>query len=284
MFTGMRTILTTITCVWLAACNLVDSKSTGKDSGSMTYSYACLDSAVGGSGTSKAISRTTGLIRDIAVSKKEVTDEVQSNYGDAFHKDAIQSKSFVLLDDPAINAQLQKVLNDLLAAREKPSNIRYSIHLIDDKQINAFTFGGYIYLTKAMYDKIKGSPDLLYSIIGHEMGHSEKGHIKQTIQEMELSGKLFGDAGMTYFALKKLLAGSFNQKNELEADYYGIDLTSSLDKDLCATVTFWKEMAGSENQYNRLEDFFRTHPFSGLRAQCLQDHIQQNFGTTCTVR
>lgn len=266
------------------ACNLVDSKSSGKNPGPVTYSYTCLDSAVGGSSTSRAISKTTGFIRDVAVSKKGITDEMQSNYGDAFHKDAIQSKTFVLLDDPAINAQLQKILNDLLAAREKPSDIRYSIHLIDDKQINAFTFGGYIYLTKAMYDKIKGNPDLLYSIIGHEMGHSEKGHIKQTIQELELSGKIFGDAGMTYFQLKKLLAGSFNQKNELEADYYGIDLTSSLDKELCATVVFWKDMAESENQYSRLEDFFRTHPFSGLRAQCLQDHIQQNFGVSCSLK
>jgi predicted Zn-dependent protease len=268
----------------LTACNLVDSKSTGKNTQPVNYSYTCLDSAVGGSATSKAISRTTGLIRDIAVRGKEITDDVQSDWGDSFHNDAIKSKTFVLLDDPAISGQLQTIMADLLATREKPSNIRYSIHLIDDKQINAFTFGGYIYLTKAMYDKIKGSPDLLYSIIGHEIGHSEKGHIKQTIQELELSGKIFGDRGMTYFQLKKLLAGSFNQKNELEADYYGIDLTSSLDKDLCATVAFWKEMAGSENQYSRLEDFFRTHPFSGLRAQCLQEHIQQNFGTTCTTR
>jgi Zn-dependent protease with chaperone function len=82
--------------------------------------------------------------------------------------------------------------------------------------------------------------------------------------------------------LKKLIAGSFNQKNELEADYYGIDLTNSLDKNLCATVSFWKEMAKDENNYSRLEDFFRTHPFSGLRAQCLQDHIQRNFGAGCS--
>jgi predicted Zn-dependent protease len=265
----------------LTACNLVDSKQAPKSTENVTYSYTCLDSAVGGSAANKAIGRTTGFIRDIAVSKKSITDEKQSEYGDAFHKDAIESKTFVLLNDPAIQAQLQKVLTDLLAAREKPSDIRYSIHLIDDKQINAFTFGGYIYLTKAMYDKIKADPDLLYSIIGHEMGHSEKGHIKQTIQELELSGKLFGDKGATYFGLKKLLAGSFNQKNELEADYYGIDLTNSLDKNLCSTVSFWKEMASGENSYSKLEDFFRTHPFSGLRAQCLQGHIEQNFGVSC---
>lgn len=272
-----------ISAAGLSACNLVDSKSTNNGAEAVTYSYTCLDSAVGGSKTNRAISRTTGFIRDLAVSDKEVTDAVQNSYGDAFHKDAIENKTFVLLNNPAIHDQLQTILTSLLAARDNPSGIKYSIHLIDDKQINAFTFGGYIYLTKAMYDKIKGSPDLLYSIIGHEIGHSEKGHIKQTIKELELSGKLFGDNGMTYFQLKKLLAGSFNQKNELEADYYGIDLTSSLNKELCSTVTFWKEMAEDENKYSRLEDFFRTHPFSGLRAQCLQDHIERNFGVTCTV-
>jgi predicted Zn-dependent protease len=273
-----------IATLGLTACNLVESKDSSKSPSEMTYSYACLDSAVGGSQTNKVISKTTGLIRDLAVSKKEITDSVQSNYGDAFHKDAVESKTFVLLNDPAINAQLQTILKNLLAVRENPSGIRYAIHLIDDKQINAFTFGGYIYLTRAMYDKIKDNSDLLYSIIGHEIGHSEKGHIKQTIQELELSGKLFGDNGMTYFQLKKLLTGSFNQKNELEADYYGIDLTRQLDKNLCATVTFWKEMAQGENDYSRLEDFFRTHPFSGLRAQCLQDHIAQNFGVSCSTR
>lgn len=268
----------------LSACNMVDSKSTTKNTENVSYSYTCLDSAIGGSKANKAISRTTGLIRDLAVSKKEITDDRQSSYGASFHKDALESKTFVLLADPVITTQLQTILSELLAARENPSGINYSIHLIDDKQVNAFTFGGYIYLTKAMYDKIKGNTDLLYSIIGHEIGHSEKGHIKKTIQEMELSGKIFGDAGMTYFGLKKLLAGSFNQKNELEADYYGVDLTRSLNKDLCSTVAFWKDMAKSENNYSKLEDFFRTHPFSGLRAQCLQDHIKRNFGTGCTIK
>jgi predicted Zn-dependent protease len=266
------------------ACNMVDSVNPQNNSKKITYSYACLDSAVGGSSTNKAISKTTAIIRDLAINKKDITDSVQNAWGDAFHKDAIENKTFTLLNDPAIHTQLQNILNDLLAAREKPSHIRYSIYLIDDKQINAFTFGGHIYLTKAMYDKCKGNTDLLYSIIGHEIGHSEKGHIKKTIQEMELSEKLFGSEGITYYQLKQLLAGSFNQKNELEADYYGIDLANNLHKDLCATVAFWKDMAKSENDYSKLEDFFRTHPFSSLRAQCLENHLQQNFGIDCSAK
>lgn len=248
----------------------------------MDYSYACLDSAVGGSETSKAISNTTRIIRNLAIPQSRITDSVQNVWGNAFHQDAIETKTFELVNDPAIHAQLQQVLNDLLAAREKPSAINYSIYLLKDSAINAFTFGGHVYLTTAMYDKCRDNSDLLYSIIGHEIGHSEKGHIKKTIQEMMITDNIFGeDKGASAFQVLKALTGSFNQRNELEADYYGVDLAYRLDKDVCATVKFWNEMSKSENQYNKLEDLFRTHPFSSLRARCLQNHIEVNFHKNC---
>jgi predicted Zn-dependent protease len=86
---------------------------------------------------------------------------------------------------------------------------------------------------------------------------------------------------MTFFQLKKLLTAATNQKNELEADYYGINLTNDLGYDVCTAVAFWKEMASNENSYSQMEDFFRTHPFSGLRAQCLSNHISNNFKKDC---
>ena len=248
----------------------------------MTYSYACLDSAVSGNKTNKAISKTTDVIRNIAVSKAEVTDALQNEYGEIFHKEAIETKTFVLQKDTVITAQLTTAMNELLAQREEPSTIKYAIYLLDDNTINAFTFGGRIYVTKAMYEKCKGNTGLLYSIIGHEIGHSEKGHIKKTIQELMLSQKIFGeDNGAMFFQIKKLLTGSFNQKNELEADYFGTDLTYRLNKDVCSAVGFWQEMGKDENEYNKIEDFFRSHPFSSLRAECLQNHIKTNFNREC---
>jgi hypothetical protein len=40
-------------------------------------------------------------------------------------------------------------------------------------------------------------------------------------------------------------------------------------------------MASKENAYNKVEDFFRTHPFSSLRAECLDRHIRTNFNRNC---
>lgn len=265
-----------------ATCNMSIDNNEKELPKHMEYSYDCLDSAVGGSETSKAISNATSIIRNLAIKQKEITDSVQNQWGNAFHEDAVDTKTFVLINDAVISAQLHKVMDDLLAVRENPSQIKYSIYLLNDSAINAFTFGGHIYLTKAMYDKCKGNNDLLYSIIGHEIGHSEKGHIKKTIQEMMITDNIFGDdKGASAYQILKMLTGAFNQKNELEADYYGIDLAYQLGKDVCATVNFWNEMSKSENQYSKLEDLFRTHPFSRLRAKCLQNHLQTNFHRSC---
>lgn len=265
-------------------CNLSIDNDQRELPKNMDYSYSCLDSAVGGSETSKAISNATSIIRNLAIKQKDITDSIQNKWGIAFHEDAIETKTFVLINDPAVSAQLQNVLNDLLAVRENPSKINYSIYLLNDSAINAFTFGGHIYLTKGMYDQCKNNTDLLYSIIGHEIGHSEKGHIKKTIQEMMITDNIFGEErGASAYQVLKMLTGAFNQKNELEADYYGIDLVYQLGKNVCATVNFWNELSKKENQYSRLEDLFRTHPFSGLRAKCLQNHILTNFRENCSA-
>lgn len=247
-----------------------------------TYSYACLDSALGGSQLNKTLDEAGNIIRDLAVDENNITDDLQNDYGEAFHQDVIESKTFKLLNNAAMNTELKTVMDELLAQREEPSGISYHIYAVEDTMINAFTFGGRIYVTTGMYKKCGGKTPLLYSIIGHEIGHSELGHIKKTIQKMMAAEKIFGqDNADIALTITNLLTGSFNQRNELEADYYGTDLSNNLAQDVCAAVMFWKEMGKMENQYNKLEDFFRTHPFSSLRAQCLQQHIETNFNRKC---
>ena len=275
-------MLKSILIFFLAAFILSGCESGQNEKNDMTYSFACLDSTVSGSELNKTLEKAGDIIRDITVNEDAITDQVQSEYGEAFHRDAIESNTFNLLNDVKINTALTTVMNELLQVRENPSAIVYKIYALDDANVNAFTFGGRIYVTRAMYEKCKGKTALLYAIIGHEIGHSEKGHIKKTIQDMMVANKVFGEQnGMTAFQVIRTLTGSFNQKNELEADYYGTDLTYNLNEDVCAAVLFWREMSEQENQYNRMEDFFRSHPFSSLRAQCLQTHIEKNFNRNC---
>ena len=270
-------------CILFFGCDEVGKFINPDKKKEVTYSFACLDSAISGKAVNRRLEKAGDIIRDLAISKKSITDSLQTEYGKQFHQQMTGKEGeFKLVTDAAVQKKLNTALQELLAARQDPSKIEYAIYILKDTAINAFTFGGKIYITEAMLAKCKQSDALLYAIIGHEIGHSEVGHIKTTIQELELSTKIFGeDNGATVFEIKKLLTASFNQKNELEADYYGINLTNELGYDVCTAVSFWKEMASKENNYNRLEDFFRTHPFSDLRAQCLTDHILTNFGKQC---
>ena len=277
-FTGLF-----IFCALALSCDEVNGVLNKDKKKEITYSFACLDSTVSAKPISRKLDKASGILRDLAISKKSITDSLQMAYGKEFHEEMMADGSFKLVNDPALQQKLNTVLKDLLAVREDPSKIEYSIYILQDTTINAFTFGGRIYVTQAMLDKCSHSDALLYAIVGHEIGHSEMGHIKKTIQELELSHDIFGENGTTVFEIKKMLTASFNQKNELEADYYGINLTNELGYDVCTAVSFWKEMASSENRYNQLEDFFRTHPFSNLRAQCLTDHIRTNFGKDCGI-
>lgn len=263
------------------SCDQVDRVLNGQSGKEVSYSYACIDSAVGGKPLSRKLNDAGDLIRDLAVSEKSITDSMQTQYGRAFHDDMISTGNFKLIRDGALSKKLNTVLNDLLRVREKPSGIEYQVYALEDTAVNAFTFGGRIYVTRAMLEKCAGKEGLLYAIIGHEIGHSETGHIKATIQDLQLSDKIFGEGGSTFFEIKKFLTASFNQRNELEADYYGINLTNALGYDVCTAVAFWKEMASKENTYNEVEDFFRSHPFSDLRSQCLTAHIRTNFDKKC---
>lgn len=264
-------------------CDEVDRVLGGdKEPKEVTYSFSCLDSAVGGKPINRRLEQAGDLIRDLAVSEDKITDSVQTEYGLMFHKQMVEEGVFKIINDRALNQRLNTVLKELLDAREDPSGIRYAVYAIDDTTVNAFTFGGRIYITRAMLKKCEEHEALLYAILGHEIGHSEVGHIKATIQDLELSNKIFGEQnGATFFELKQLLTASFNQRNELEADYYGINLTNELGFDVCTAVAFWKEMASQENEYSQVEDFFRTHPFSSLRSECLTNHIRTNFGKEC---
>ena len=269
-------------CALALSCDEVNGFFGDEKKKEISYSFSCLDSTLSARPISRNIDKASDILRDLAISKKSITDSLQTAYGKQFHQQMIEEGSFKLVNNAPVQQKLNTVLKDLLAVRKEPSKIEYSIFILKDTAINAFTFGGRIYITQAMLDKCKESDALLYAIVGHEIGHSEVGHIKTTIQELELSNDIFGDEnGASVFELKKLLTASFNQKNELEADYYGIDLTNELGYDVCTAVSFWKEMASNENRYSQLEDFFRTHPFSNLRAQCLSDHILINFGKQC---
>jgi predicted Zn-dependent protease len=244
----------------------------------MVYSFDCLKSDSGK--VSEIWGKADAIINKVATYNIEVSDQEQMRFGDTFLIESLKDKNFVIDSLSPVNKKLRKILADLVSQRIKPTGIDYVIYLLQDTSlVNAYTVGGKIFITTAMLGKCKND-DQLYAIIGHEIGHNEKGHIKSTLKQLKASNKFFGEWGGAFLSIKRVLTGSFNQKNELEADYYGLDLSWKLGYDICAIRSFWDEMAKSETHEGSF-DFFRTHPYSDTRSSCLVNHIKKNFEVDC---
>ena len=257
-----------------------DTELTGKERDlprNMVYSYDCIKDS---GSLSNVLNKADNIISKVSTFNIEVTDQEQVEFGEQFMKESIENKNFIIDSTDPVNNRLDTILANLVKERVKPTGITYKIYLLQDTAIiNAYTVGGKIFITKAMINKCTND-DQLYAIIGHEIGHNEKGHIKNGIKQMKASKKFFGEWGDMFFLAKKLLTGSFNQKNELEADYFGLDLTWKLGYDVCAIRTFWDDMAKGEER-NTILDFLRTHPYSDTRSKCLVKHIESNFKVVC---
>lgn len=244
----------------------------------MKYNYDCLKED--SSKVSDLWGKADNIINKIATYDIDVTDQEQMQYGDTFLIESKKDKNFIIDETDPVNAKLKTILNNLVEERAKPSGIKYQVFLLKDTAtINAYTVGGKIFITTAMIKKCK-SDDQLYAIIGHEIGHNEKGHIKASLKQLKASREYFGEWGEALLSIKKLLTGSFNQKNEMEADYYGLDLSWKLGYDVCAIKTFWDDLAKGEQKEDWF-NFFRTHPYSDTRSKCLTAHIKTNFEMSC---
>ncbi len=275
-----------ILTLFLFACNEVAESRADETSDSndralpknMVYSYDCIKKDSGS--ISDVLSKADDILGKVASFNIEVSDEEQNSFGDMFLNQSLQNENFKIDSTSPLNAKLQTILADLLKKRVSPTDINYKMYLLHDTtSINAYTVGGKIFITKAMLNKCTND-DQLYAIIGHEIGHNEKGHIKKSIKQIKATNRILGSWGNAFLAIKRVLTGSFNHKNELEADYYGLDLTWKSGYDICAIHSFWTDMAKDE-QRNSINDFFRTHPYSDTRSQCIVNHIQRNFKQDC---
>ncbi|MCB1179477.1 MAG: M48 family metallopeptidase, partial [Leptospiraceae bacterium] len=121
-----------------------------------------------------------------------------------------------------------KYLNSLIKELSKNSKkpFQYEVFLLDSYSPNAFaTPGGTIFVTKGLLEILKSESELV-SILGHELGHVEKGHcfdmVKFELLAKKLGMETLGKLADFIFAFA--IKTSYNKTQEDEADEYGYNL------------------------------------------------------------
>ena len=207
-------------------------------------------------------------------------------------KNSVKSIDLVLTDpstlDEVRQAELSKLFNDLLAARQELTpNRKYVCQLLfrssDMLGPNAFALpGGTIVLTDALVTDF--SDDfILAAVLAHEIGHVENQHsLKQIYRALGVAAMvtlIAGDAGPLLEDVilegSAVLSLSFSRKHELEADNYSFDLLIEAGQRPDGLIRFFEKL-DEDMPMPKEGEWLMTHPLSQKRI----DNIKSKMADT----
>lgn len=243
----------------------------------VTYDFTCMNNnpdneIINGLGDFK---RTTDeiFLSDIKVS---LNDEVKM--GNDILK-SYQSQYTVLSRGEIVN-YLKNILNDLTSRIAKPRGFNYQIYYVKGKPDNVVTSGGKIFVFEKFYNRFKNSSEVA-AVLAHEIAHNEIGHLTSYVKKQKAADD-FGVFGEIFLELERAFTPpSFNQKQEVQADLFGIDLVQASSYDSCSSLDFWTRLAKNERQYDSFDNLLSSHPYSNNRTRCIKNHLKSNYNNTC---
>lgn len=181
-----------------------------------------------------------------------------------------------ILTSHEFKSEAESILKKITQNVER-KEITYSIHIIEDDEINAFaTLGGHVYLTTGIIRFVHSIDELAF-IIGHEVAHIDKLHTQRKFKKIIFTHKAFEIVKMENFAnmgllVNEIFTAPFNQPSEFEADIVGLNLMNKAGYNPKMALDFFSRLGRYENK-TLLEKFFRTHPYSSERKSCLEYNI-----------
>ncbi len=254
------------------------SDSQKKSPGEITYDFSCIvtqeNQDAAGAGDILDDIRTDMLNS----SGLTVTVQEEMEFGDQNHEELLNGATIL---NNAQSAKLESILNTLVRNIPEPKGFTYRIFLIESDQINAWTCGGRIYFTTAMYEFTESDNEIA-GIVGHEIYHNELGHINKMLLAQKFSEQTFGpEMGGIAATIDGILRSPFGKKDEAHCDFKGADLCIRSGYQPCPIVELWERMSRDEGEQDSLSEFMSSHPLSSQRRLCLKNHIETNYGEDC---
>jgi Peptidase family M48 len=191
----------------------------------------------------------------------QFTPNEEQEWGEKIHKAELEK---YVVKDAVQQERVDNIVKKMLPFL-KNKRFQIKAYIINMPIYNAFSLiGGRLYFTQTLLNEV--SDEELVFIVGHEIGHLENAHSVEKVKLYKAGGLL----GQLFFNV--LFSGS-NQKAELEADYAGAYLASKAGFDPRAGETLFQRWSEKEGEKTASGDFFRSHPYSSDRGDCLAAYI-----------
>ena len=174
-----------------------------------------------------------------------------------------------------------KRLNQLVGQDLQDGDVKFNYGIYISPEVNAFAMGnGTIRIYSGLMDLLDDGE--LRFVIGHEMGHVVKNHIRKKIQLAYAVGALrkgiasqnntAGDVARSLLGgiAESLMNAQFSQLEEKEADDYGLVFLKQEKLEPQDAVSALKKIA----TLGKTNSFFSSHPDPNKRAERLQAQLE----------
>ena len=184
--------------------------------------------------------------------------------------------------------------------RSNLSNVHSKIELVDHAnfviaissagEINAFAQSqnnqNYVILTQGFLLEFGSDPDVLATVIGHELAHHQLGHTqadygKNRALAIDISSQALGMISSYFIPFSGLIVGNavkgaglaYNRDDERAADILGMELALAAGYSPCGSYRFSSRM----NQLSKSGDltFLSTHPGNNERMENANNFVVQ---------
>lgn len=209
-------------------------------------------------------------IRVIQLANLSAEEEIKM--GQQINAQIVQEVS--IYDSPALSRYIDEIAQSL-AQGSRRSQIPYTVQIVNDESINAFaTVGGFIYIHTGVLRAADNEAQLA-SVVAHEMGHIEKRHVIQQLQQAAIAEGILSAGGIEENAIVDLgvelaLYRPNSREHEFEADKVGLELLKNAGYAPIASVNFLKKLL---EQTDSTPEFLNTHPATEDRILVLEQSM-----------
>ena len=210
--------------------------------------------------------------------------------------------SHKILEDPLLDAYLSDIVQRLVA-QAHPRPFTYSIHVVNDGSINAFTFGGgLLYVNAGLIARMENEAQLVM-VLAHEIAHVTKSHVTKGI-EGTYGIQLLGEIGRitatstgataqippallqkTYDYSMKASVSGHGRANESEADVVGLDYMVKAGYDPREAPGTFEQLMKEYGDQTAIQNFFYgDHPTNKSRIDKLTGLVQSKYSDDLETR
>ena len=200
----------------------------------------------------------------------------------------LEKKDVKLSKDASDNELVQEIGKKLIPAVKKVeggSDIpwQFTFKVAEDKSVNAFSLpGGPVYVNTGLIKLAEKNPDMVASVMGHEMAHIVRRHAAKQISSGKLMGAVvavgLGNDKSGIGDIANLASGltqmKFSRDDEYQADEYGLKYMYAAGYKSEATVDFFTRLqkdAGKKDSGFMIN--LSDHPNTGARIERLKKLI-----------